>query len=249
MSDTFTFDVVQAAEIKYAVERNGGNNADLKILSSGDMFARILPILRGYGHVVVELLRPVVEIVFPGADKFSVTEKFVVNTSETAVVKISYKGYNFTNWFGYRVDEAIGASTLVGQHPTQASVDGPIVKFYGGSITASSSLAEVYHLMSLQPKGEEGALLNTGWANVFYVPQRITKLDDETFCYGNAKGETVEEKVVKDTFLFEVNGHSFVLRAVDVHWSGAGWRVNALQTSDPHAWSAEDRLFSRKLVA
>lgn len=61
MSDQFVLDVVQAAEIKYAAERNGVTNADLKTLSSGDMFARILPILRGTGQVVVATATKAVE--------------------------------------------------------------------------------------------------------------------------------------------------------------------------------------------
>ncbi|MEK7139632.1 MAG: hypothetical protein AAB817_02945 [Patescibacteria group bacterium] len=46
-------DVGQANEIKLAARRAGATNADLKSLSEGDMFAQILPVLRGLGEVVV----------------------------------------------------------------------------------------------------------------------------------------------------------------------------------------------------
>lgn len=52
MSDKFSLDVVQAAELKYAFERNGYTNADVKALSGGDLLARLLPVVRGQGEVV-----------------------------------------------------------------------------------------------------------------------------------------------------------------------------------------------------
>jgi hypothetical protein len=45
-------DVGQANEIKLAARRAGATNADLKLLSEGDMFARILPVIRGLAEVV-----------------------------------------------------------------------------------------------------------------------------------------------------------------------------------------------------
>lgn len=44
-------DVGQANEIKLAVRRAGGTNTDLKRLSEGDTFARILPFLRGLAEI------------------------------------------------------------------------------------------------------------------------------------------------------------------------------------------------------
>ncbi|MBI1833963.1 MAG: hypothetical protein HYR90_04015 [Candidatus Andersenbacteria bacterium] len=53
MSDKFALDVVQAAELKYAFERNGFTNADVKKMSSGDLLGRLLPVIRGNGEVNV----------------------------------------------------------------------------------------------------------------------------------------------------------------------------------------------------
>lgn len=47
-------DVGQANELKLAARRAKATNADLKALSEGEMFARILPVLRGLGEVVVK---------------------------------------------------------------------------------------------------------------------------------------------------------------------------------------------------
>lgn len=53
MDTELGLDVGQANEIKLAARRAGATNADLKRLSEGDTFARILPVIRGLGEVVV----------------------------------------------------------------------------------------------------------------------------------------------------------------------------------------------------
>ena len=53
MDKELMLDVGQATEIKLAARRAGANNADIKRLSEGDMFARILPVLRGFGEVTI----------------------------------------------------------------------------------------------------------------------------------------------------------------------------------------------------
>lgn len=170
MADQFILDVVQASELKFAAERNGVTNADLKKLSSGDMFAQILPVLRGYGKVVVEdTLRFVGEMVFPGVVKFIARDNFVLNTHTGAKVKISYFGDNFKNWFLSKIEADIPTSTLVYGELAKNSLDEPIIQSLGGEEKAETSLAEVFHLMSLQSAGEYGALLTNGYANIFYV--------------------------------------------------------------------------------
>lgn len=47
-------DVGQANEIKLAAKRNGLTSADLKRLSEDSVFATLLPVLRGYGTVVIK---------------------------------------------------------------------------------------------------------------------------------------------------------------------------------------------------
>lgn len=51
MSEELMLDVGQANEIKLAARRAGATNADLKRLSEGDMFAKILPVLRGHAKI------------------------------------------------------------------------------------------------------------------------------------------------------------------------------------------------------
>ncbi|NUM25051.1 MAG: hypothetical protein HUU49_00330 [Candidatus Buchananbacteria bacterium] len=53
MGTELMLDVGQANEIKLAAVRAGATNTDLKRLSEGDMFTRILPVLRGLGEVTI----------------------------------------------------------------------------------------------------------------------------------------------------------------------------------------------------
>lgn len=53
MDTELMLDVGQANEIKLAARRAGATNTDLKKLSEGDMFAKVLPVIRGMADVVV----------------------------------------------------------------------------------------------------------------------------------------------------------------------------------------------------
>ena len=169
MDDTFTLDVDQAREIKHAAKRNGATNADLKSLSSGDMFAKILPILRGYGEVVVKLLQALGEVAFPGATNFVAKDHFVKDTSDTATVKILDLGSNFTTWFIGKVEAKVAPSTIGYGKLLQWAKGTVILAFLGGETKAETSLAEIFHLMSLQANGGVSVLLTNGLANIFFV--------------------------------------------------------------------------------
>ncbi len=160
-NDTLTFDVVLAGEVKFAARRAGATEADFKTLAGGDMFAQILPILRGYGRVVVDILAPVGEAAFPGATNFVASEVFTEDKF--------YLGDNFKTWFLGKVEANVASSVLNYGQLTGQHFDTPIIASRGGEEKAETSLAEVFHLTTLQPNGEEGALLTNGYANIFYV--------------------------------------------------------------------------------
>jgi len=53
MGDTSVMSVPQSAELEFALRRNGWTPADVKKLSTGDMLATLLPVLRGQAEVIV----------------------------------------------------------------------------------------------------------------------------------------------------------------------------------------------------
>jgi hypothetical protein len=48
-------------------------------------------------------------------------------------------------------------------------VDGPIIAELGGEEKSETTLSEMFSLMEKQGKGEDGVLLNNGYANIFYI--------------------------------------------------------------------------------
>ncbi len=102
-------------------------------------------------------------------EKFIAKDRFKVDTSKKAKVKISILGNNFENWFLGKIEEPFTGSMINGCQLEKSSVDGPIIAELGGEKVAETTLAEIYAMMEKQPNGEAGALLNTGWANIFYV--------------------------------------------------------------------------------
>jgi len=102
-------------------------------------------------------------------ERFVVTEHFQVNTGANTLVKISWIGDNFRNWFLDLVEEPIDESVLDYYLLKESSLDVTIIKALGGELKAETKLTHVFALMKLQRSGEKGALLNNGYPNVFYV--------------------------------------------------------------------------------
>ena len=117
------------------------------------------------------LLPPPV-VVSGTAGKFVAKEKFAIDTSRKASVKISYLGDNFRSWFltGLGKIEDVQATPELTSFVLETSMlDKDIIAKIGDETKAETSLTEVYDLMTKQPNGEDGTLLNNGWANIFYI--------------------------------------------------------------------------------
>ncbi len=104
--------------------------------------------------------------------KFVAKDRFVVNTKRNAPVKISAVWDNFTTWFlsgNGKTEDPISEQTLRYHKLRQSSVDGPIITELGGEAKAETTLSEMFSLMEKQKNGEDGVLLNNGYANIFYI--------------------------------------------------------------------------------
>ncbi len=180
--------------------------------------------------------------------KFVVKENFVVDTSRRAKVKISGLGSNFRNWFLNTVENLPPVGKLDQFILPESMYDKDIVVKLGGVAKAITSMGKVSGLMELQPEGPEsdpGQLHTDGKANIFYVPQTVTKLADTKFSYVDLNGKTVVEELKDPQYLFEVAGQCCVLRPVSVFWRVGGWDVGADSVGGPSRWGAGDRAFSR----
>ncbi len=84
----------------------------------------------------------------------------------------SYLGDNFKAWFlkgEGKIEEPFVGSTICSKKLLQNSLDGPIITELGGQAKAETTLTEMFSEMAKQPSGGEGALLNNGWWNIFYI--------------------------------------------------------------------------------
>ncbi|OGE83851.1 MAG: hypothetical protein A3B95_02820 [Candidatus Doudnabacteria bacterium RIFCSPHIGHO2_02_FULL_43_13b] len=101
--------------------------------------------------------------------KFVAKDHFVVNTSGEAKVKISYLGDNFRKHFLGKTEEPTSETTFRCHKLKKLSRDIRIINKLGGEERAETTLSAMFALMEKQPNGEKGALLNNGYANIFYI--------------------------------------------------------------------------------
>src|SRR3989344_8703614 len=150
-------------------------------------------------------------------EPFDPKDKFGVDISETATIKISGLGSNFESWMLTEVLEARGGYGLEPHILTSDANDEDILQDAERD-DVDTDPAAIHYLVAQQPKGEEGTLLNDGKANIFYVPRKIE----------------------------EQGKMHAVRRVVYVGWSGSGWYFSAGPVPNECRWSAGNRVFFRK---
>jgi len=119
---------------------------------------------------ILELVSTVVVPATTG--KFVAKTAFVVNTKRNAKVLISSVWDNFARWFlsgDGKTEDPISEQTLRYHKLRKSSGDGPIIEELGGEAKAETTLSEMFSLMEKQKHGEDGVLLNNGYANIFYI--------------------------------------------------------------------------------
>jgi len=121
-----------------------------------------------YGQIVTRVLEEVSEVVTSGVDRFVAKEHF---TKEKFHVDRDFK-----DWMLPKVEREVRSSTLIYGRVLQPSNDLIIVSALGGEKNAETYLWEVFHLLTLQPKGEPGHLQTNGDVNLFYVRDRSSSL-------------------------------------------------------------------------
>lgn len=159
------------------VAQKGGSDADLYRLGTpeGEATLNLIAELivkagRKSAKATLPLLKFLGSVAIPATiEQFIAADRFMEDTSDEARVNISHVGYEFKVWFSNKIEELHPATELYYHQLTQPSVDGPIIVELGGEKKAETTLAEMYCLMERQNKGEQGALLTMGYANIFYI--------------------------------------------------------------------------------
>lgn len=111
------------------------------------------------------LLKFITTVAVAAVERFVAAERF---TRDNSTVKFYDFGSNFRGNFLSKIEEAIPVAELAIHTLTRASLDDPI-RLELGPDREETTLAHLYALLSKQPRGEKGALLTNGNANVFYI--------------------------------------------------------------------------------
>jgi hypothetical protein len=149
---------------KYPNVTAGQTEAAINILGGWESFQKVLS-----GEILVTLTAKVKSIlafigtfIVPDTKKFAVKDNFKLGKAG-----IGYLGDNFKNWFLGKTEGPAEGVTLRYSRLTESSLDAPILAELGDK--AETTLANLFHLLSLQAKGQDGVLLTNGYANIFYV--------------------------------------------------------------------------------
>lgn len=130
----------------------------------------------------------------------------------------SYFGGNFKAWFlkgKGKIQSPFAGSTLRYGKLRRSATDKPqkpgaeaIIPALGGEEKAETTITEVFHLMTMQAAGEEGALLTNGWANIFYVRDQEGVLRS-VYVFWYDGGWVVRASSVEDPSVWDVGDRVF----------------------------------------
>ncbi len=160
----------QAAELDYALERNGLTSNDVKEMSKGDFLTGVRQVFRGEAIIKMGgLLEQFAITDVSGAEKFVVKNAF--GPDNLAGIKF-WLSLDFKAHFLGKIEENVPATKLAVHTLTRSSLDGPIQDELG-SHRVEIALAYLYEMISRQPKGESKGkdkfLLTNGYANFSYI--------------------------------------------------------------------------------
>jgi len=166
----FVFELLRV--VVNALRKRGGTIDDLRrFLREPDLVDRVFDMVvqKPMKAVASTLLSFIGTVTTAAMSVFSAKEKFVVDTSDSAEVKIAYVGDNFRSWLLNKVERAVPASVLSYHTLLQRSLDNTIIKELGGEAKVEATLSALWQLLVFQRNGESGVLLTNGNANMFYI--------------------------------------------------------------------------------
>jgi hypothetical protein len=154
---------------KEVVKRGGTEDRIFESLKTGsDLIPKFAEMIVGAKKFVLKSLKVVVDNIFLKTDSFSKNSFF----DKSGSVKL-YFGSNFSNWILEDIPDVIPAfeGNLLKTQLTKYMYDSEILDELGQPrlFTISEFSAIIRDLLLKQPDGEDGILLNNGYANIFFI--------------------------------------------------------------------------------
>ena len=152
------------AKTKYPDVTAGQTEAIINIVGGWDRFLKVLrgELVLTVVEKVKTLLSLLGTITVPATNQFVARDNFKLGKNG-----VGWMNDNFKAWFLGKTEGPAEETTLRYSRLTESSLDAPILKELGDR--AETTLANLFHLLSLQAKGGNGVLLVNGYANIFYV--------------------------------------------------------------------------------
>jgi len=132
-------------------------------------------------------------------EPFIAKDNFIMNTDDSAPVKISYLGDDFIKWFLSKEEQPFIGSTLKYGKLTHSSSSDQILKELGSEGLAETTLTELFSLMKIQKNGKRGSLLTNGCANIFFI-RDVTGILRAVFAYCRGSSWGVGARAVADSY-------------------------------------------------
>ena len=163
----------QAAELDFALERNGYTSADVKKLSGGDILAHLLPIVRAYGDAV-----PMVAVAY---NFLSPRAKVALPVCAAFNPKSFYKTRTGLYVWGSFTDRILPTAPILKSSQATIIASFDLVKQANDTEIrvelrknyvwedASIFCAHLAGMINRQPNGKDGDLISNRYANIFYV--------------------------------------------------------------------------------
>jgi hypothetical protein len=154
-------------ELLIALRERNAAPGDLHRLATSEGRATIGKLADLIVNAAKQILAFVTTVKVDAAGRFAAAEHFVVDTAETAQVKIVHLGDNFKAHFLGKVEENVPGAELTMHRLKRFPLDASILVELGDR--AETTLAYLFALIARQGKGEAGMLLTNGHMNNFYV--------------------------------------------------------------------------------
>lgn len=114
----------------------------------------------------VKILKSVTSVTVPGTSRFSAADHF--KHGEVVDGVKCYLWDNFKARFGEKIEENVEGCEIRVHTLLQDARDLPI-RAEIGEEREETKLAHLWNMLKLQNKGQKGALLTNGYANIFYI--------------------------------------------------------------------------------
>ncbi len=116
-----------------------------------------------------KLLHLVRTVPIPGRKRFVAKKYFKVDTGRNAKVKIVLHWGDFSRYFLPKTEKGVAQGEIKVHKLLRSSLDAPIMAELGDPQCYSTTLADMWNMLTKQPNGEKGVLLVNGYANIFYI--------------------------------------------------------------------------------